>query len=72
METNPRRTQIERQPLDRRQLLRHHQDQARLAELERVLGDCIRYIDGTWGAEDDLPEPPCSIEAKQLLGWRLA
>lgn len=45
--------------------------QRRMAALESALTDCLGYIEGTWGPEDDLPEPECSIAAKQLLGWKL-
>ncbi len=52
-------------------LAQHYADQARLATLEAVLAECLHYIEGTYGPEDDLPEPECSIAGKQLLGWRL-
>ena len=45
--------------------------QNRVTALESTLTDCLGYIEGTWGLEDDLPEPECSIEAKRLLGWKL-
>ena len=72
MDTTTSRTQIERQPQDRRQLLRHHQDQARLAELERVLSECLHHLAAVHGVPTDAPDPQCVLEAKQLLGWRLA
>lgn len=49
----------------------HYALQARLAALEAALAECVHYIGTTYGPEDDLPEPPCSIEAKRLLGWTL-
>jgi hypothetical protein len=52
-------------------LARHYADQARLATLETALRDCVDYIATTYGPGDNLPEPACSIAAKQLLGWRL-
>ncbi len=53
-------------------LEQHYRDQARLAALEAVLAECLHYIETTYGPEDDLPEPPCSIAGKKLLGWVLA
>lgn len=52
-------------------LERNYRDQARLAALETALKDCLDYIATTYGPEDGLPEPECSIAAKKLLGWKL-
>lgn len=67
----PRRALVARQPEDRRRLLQHHQDQARMAQLETALSGCLHYIAALNGVPCDTPEPECSIDAKRLLGWRL-
>jgi hypothetical protein len=33
-----------------------------------VLDECISYIESTYGTEDDLPEPECSVRARALRG----
>jgi hypothetical protein len=53
--------------LDR--LQQHHQDQARISSLERVLADCLHYIAVAYGMPSENDEPECSIRAKTLLGW---
>jgi hypothetical protein len=54
-----------------KRLVQHHRDQARMAQLETALAQCLHYIAELNGVPHEEPEPECTTNAKKLLGWRL-